>query len=78
MNPTDNIKVKWDSELLIRALFNITKAGVPNIYSLGPEYADSMSYEIIKGTTLIKTGVMPREVGNEGKHQAIIDTGDFG
>ncbi|MHA1211588.1 MAG: LamG-like jellyroll fold domain-containing protein, partial [Candidatus Heimdallarchaeota archaeon] len=74
MNPTDDIEIEWGSELTLRALFNVTGAGAKTEL-LGPAYASSMTYEIIKGITVIDSGSLDGESGNEGKHQATINTG---
>ncbi|MFX1442741.1 MAG: LamG domain-containing protein [Promethearchaeota archaeon] len=66
----DSMDVLWGSELTIRALFNVTKAGDPNVYPIGPDYADSMRYTI--GSIL--SGPMTKEENNKGRHIATIDT----
>ncbi|MFX0081313.1 MAG: LamG-like jellyroll fold domain-containing protein [Candidatus Hodarchaeota archaeon] len=73
-NPTDNIAIKWGSILKLRILFNVTK--VPSSYEsfLGPTYADSMLYQILEGTTLIQSQIIPIEENNIGVHQVKIET----
>lgn len=74
LNPTDNIAIKWGSELKLRMLFNVSEA---INFPLGPTYADSMSYQIKIDDDVIKSGSMSREAGYVGRHQATIDTSDL-
>ena len=73
LNPTENIAILWGSQLTIRYLFNITKAGGATS-SLGPTYADSMSYQILNGMTVVQSGNMPIETDNMGRHYGVINT----
>ena len=73
LNPTDSIAVVWGSQLRIRYLFNITKAGGATS-SLGPAYADSISYQILNGMTVIQSGNMLSETNNVGRHYGDINT----
>ena len=72
LNPDSNIEVTWGTELKLRALFNITSVG--GTEKTGFTYADSMTYKVIRGTTTVITGTMPREEYDLGRHQGIIDT----
>ena len=74
LNPTINIIVEWGSKIKLRALLNVTEAptGLENL--TGPVYADSMSYQIYKGTTLIQSNIMPKEHDYIGRHQVLIET----
>ncbi|KKM85457.1 hypothetical protein LCGC14_1288840, partial [marine sediment metagenome] len=78
LNPVDYIKVDWGSQLKLRGLFNVTKAeGAPDL--LGPRYADLMSYQITNTLTdiTVKSGTMPEEEGNVGRHYTYIDTDEL-
>ena len=78
LNPKSDLSdIKWDSILKLRALFNVTKvpAGFENL--IGPTYADSMSYQIYKGTTLIQLKIMPKEEDYIGRHQVEIKTDEL-
>jgi hypothetical protein len=70
----DSIDVTWGSELKIRSLFNITKAGEPNVYPLGPAYADFMSYRVIRQSITILSDNMDIEQNNVGRYHSTIDT----
>jgi len=72
LNPTTNILLNWGSELKLRALFNITKAG--GLPIMGPSYADAILYKIKEGDTLIQSGTMLKEIGNVGRYHITIDT----
>jgi len=74
LNPTDNIAIKWGTELKLRMLFNVTSA--PD-FPEEPTYADSMSYQIKRDDDVIKSGSMPNEAGYNGRHQATIDTSEL-
>ncbi|MFW9949874.1 MAG: LamG domain-containing protein, partial [Candidatus Thorarchaeota archaeon] len=73
LNPSDGIIVNWGYEVLLRTLFNVTKAGGA-VNLLGPIFADIMSYKIILGTNIIQTGVFSQEHENIGKHQVRLNT----
>jgi len=73
LNPTENIAIVWGSQLTIRYLFNITNAGGATS-SLGPTYADSMSYQILNGMTVIQSGIMQFETDNIGRYYGVINT----
>ena len=73
LNPTDDIEVTWGTQLTIRFLFNVTKAGSLTQY-LGPTYANSMTYKIVKAQTTVLTGSIPQDLDNVGRHQVVIDT----
>ncbi|MFX0018900.1 MAG: hypothetical protein ACFFAF_09240, partial [Candidatus Hermodarchaeota archaeon] len=77
LNPTTNIQIEWGSKLTLRALFNVTK--VPSGYEnlTGPTYANPMLYQILEGTTLILSGIMPKDDFNIGRHQVEIETDDL-
>ncbi len=75
LNPTDNIKIKWGSKLKLRALFNVTKVSEAKFnHLLGPTYADIMSYQILIGSTLVKSGTIPIEEDYIGRHLCEIET----
>ncbi len=75
LNPTNYIDVKWGTVLKIRTLFNVTNAGQgPSGSGVGPQYADEMSYEILKDYNTILTGVMSKENDLIGGYQTTIDT----
>ena len=73
LNPTNNIDVEWGSKIKLRALFNITKAAGQTTL-LGPAYADSMSYTIENTEEVVKSGNIPIEEENIGRHSTYIDT----
>jgi hypothetical protein len=73
LNPTDSIAIVWGSQLKIRYLFNITKVSTETSL-LGPTYADSMSYQILDGMTVVQSGNMPIETYNIGRHYGNINT----
>ena len=74
LNPTTNVIVNWGSKIKLRALLNVTEvpSGLENL--IGPTYADSMSYQIFEGTTLIQSNTMPTEDDYIGRHQVEIET----
>jgi len=75
LNPSDSIMLEWGSQLKIRALFNVTKAGdSPPPGTLGPSDADYMRYIVIDGGSSILSGNLDKEDGNIGRYQCIIDT----
>ena len=73
LNPTTYIELEWETNLKLRILFNVTKAGgITDL--LGPIYADMISYQIIKGVDTIQAGTVFNEVDNVGVHYAVINT----
>ncbi|MFW9875614.1 MAG: hypothetical protein ACFFG0_21130, partial [Candidatus Thorarchaeota archaeon] len=74
LNPTSNIIAKWGTKIKIRALLNVTNVPSGLEELIGPTYADSMSYQIFLGTTLIQSKIMPTEDDYIGRHQAYIET----
>ncbi|MFW9902105.1 MAG: DUF2341 domain-containing protein, partial [Candidatus Thorarchaeota archaeon] len=72
LNPTNNIVLDWGSELKLRTLFNITKAGGLSI--IGPSDADEMSYQISEGENLIDSGNMFEEIDTIGRYYITINT----
>jgi 5-hydroxyisourate hydrolase-like protein (transthyretin family) len=72
LNPDSNIEVTWGTQLKIRALFNITEAAGGE--NTGFTWADSMSFKVIRGTTTVLSGSMPKEEDNIGRNQGTIDT----
>jgi hypothetical protein len=76
LNPTDSIGAEWGTNVLLRALLNVSLS--ENAADLGPTYADTMTYTLRKGQTVISSGTMSSEVGNIGRHQGIIDTTQLG
>ncbi|MFX0036940.1 MAG: hypothetical protein ACFE9I_15020, partial [Candidatus Hermodarchaeota archaeon] len=75
LNPSNNIIIETGSSLKIRTLFNVTKSVYENL--LGPAYADSMSYEILKGTIPVRSGTLQQENDYIGRHQAVIETDEL-
>ncbi|MHA2325204.1 MAG: DUF2341 domain-containing protein, partial [Promethearchaeota archaeon] len=73
LNPNDLISVKWGTQIKLRTLFNVTKAG-SSPWLVKPTYADSMIFQILIGGTLVQTGSFSREEGNDGRHEAEINT----
>ncbi|MFW9877445.1 MAG: hypothetical protein ACFFG0_30535, partial [Candidatus Thorarchaeota archaeon] len=74
LNPTSNIIVKWGTKVKIRALLNVTKVPTGLEELIGPTYADSMSYQIFLGTTMVQSKIMPTEDDYIGRHQVYIAT----
>ncbi len=74
-NPTNNIVLKWGSELKLRCLFNITKAG--GLPITGPTYADEMSFEISEGEELVQSGIMLEEIDCKGMNYIIFNTNEL-
>ncbi len=74
LNPTSNLILNWGSKIKLRALLNITEVPSGLEYLIGPDYADSMSYQIFEGTTLIQSNLMPIEDDYIGRHQVEIET----
>ncbi|MFW9902617.1 MAG: hypothetical protein ACFFDY_15220, partial [Candidatus Thorarchaeota archaeon] len=75
LNPIDYISVKWGTEVKLRILFNVSKVESEEFYHLlGPRYADSMTYQVLLGSTPVQVGSFLKEVGNEGRHYVTIDT----
>ncbi|MHA2186162.1 MAG: LamG domain-containing protein, partial [Promethearchaeota archaeon] len=73
LNPIDYISVKWGSQLILRMLFNVSKAiGAESL--LGPTYSDVMRYEIYKGADLIHFGNLGIETDYTGTHYSLINT----
>ncbi|MFX1281755.1 MAG: hypothetical protein ACFFA3_20570, partial [Promethearchaeota archaeon] len=76
LNPTSTVTLEIGSILKLRTLFNVTK--VPSGYGyedlLGPSYADSVSYQIIDGTTTVQSGVFFDEDKYVGRHQVNVET----
>ncbi|MHA2033393.1 MAG: hypothetical protein ACW99Q_28815, partial [Candidatus Kariarchaeaceae archaeon] len=73
LNPTDYISVKWGSQLNLRMLFNVSKA-IGAEHLLGPTYSDVMTYEILKGASLIQSGTLGTEIDYTGTHCSPINT----
>jgi hypothetical protein len=76
LTPSHEIIVNWGSELLLRVLFNVTKAGGAT-QLLGPLYADLMSYRILLGGKIIQTGNFNQEIDKVGRHQIRLETMDL-
>jgi hypothetical protein len=74
LNPTDYIEVEWGSLLKLRALFNVSKVDVGYEHLLGPDYADSMTYEMLLGGDKVLSGSFSEEVGNIGRYAINLDT----
>jgi hypothetical protein len=74
LNPSDYIDIEWGSLLKLRALFNVSKVDLGYEPLLGPDYADSMTYEMLLGGITIQSGSFLEEVGNKGRHYIEIDT----
>ncbi|MFW9951506.1 MAG: hypothetical protein ACFFKA_15425, partial [Candidatus Thorarchaeota archaeon] len=75
LNPTDNIIVEWGTQLRIRTLFNVSKAGIPPITELlGPTVADFIQFSILDGGVIILSKNLESEEGKIGRYQGIIDT----
>ncbi|MBD3353026.1 MAG: hypothetical protein GF364_16215 [Candidatus Lokiarchaeota archaeon] len=70
LNPSDTINIKWGSDLKLRALFNVTKSAVAG--EVGLNWADSMTYQVKKGGSLILSGSMDRDDDNIGQHEGTI------
>ncbi|MHA2197337.1 MAG: DUF2341 domain-containing protein [Promethearchaeota archaeon] len=76
LNPSDYIEIDWGSQLKLMSLFNVTKAvGAPQL--LGPKYADSMSYQITLAGNPVKSGTMPMDLSNVGRHYTYINTDEL-
>jgi len=73
LNPVEFITIEWGSQLKLRVLFNITKAG-SFTHLLGPANADSTSFEIIDETMIIQSGSMSKEEDKIGRYQVLIKT----
>ncbi|MFX0020721.1 MAG: hypothetical protein ACFE9S_00225 [Candidatus Hermodarchaeota archaeon] len=74
LNPTNTILVEWGLKISLRALFNVTNVPSGSGVPIGPTYADSMSYHIFEGTTLILSNIMPKQNDYIGRHKGEIDT----
>ncbi|MFX1376531.1 MAG: DUF2341 domain-containing protein [Promethearchaeota archaeon] len=73
LNPADYIQAVWGSQIKIRCLFNVTKAvGLPGF--LGPTYADSITYQLLLGGSLVYSGQIFNDEDYIGRHYGIIDT----
>ncbi|MFW9874818.1 MAG: DUF2341 domain-containing protein, partial [Candidatus Thorarchaeota archaeon] len=72
LNPTDYIEVEWSTQVKLRLMFNVTKAG--GLPLLGPTYADSMVYEVLLEGNSILSGSFSREVSNIGTYFVYLDT----
>jgi len=77
LNPSDNVQIKWGSQLKLRTLFNVSKTKNPATEPLGPIHADSMTYQLKYGGSVYQSGAMQIEEGNVGRHYALIDTNDL-
>ncbi|MHA2129263.1 MAG: DUF2341 domain-containing protein, partial [Promethearchaeota archaeon] len=76
LNPADYIEIDWGSQLKLMGLFNVTKAvGAPQL--LGPTYADSMSYQITLAGNSVKSGTMPMDLSDVGRHYTYINTDEL-
>jgi hypothetical protein len=73
LNPSEDIIVSWGSEVLLRLLFNVTKAG-GSTELLGPVYADLISYRILLAGSTVFVGTFNKEINNSGKHQVKLET----
>ncbi|MFX1596029.1 MAG: DUF2341 domain-containing protein, partial [Promethearchaeota archaeon] len=73
LNPVEFITIEWGSQLKLRVLFNITKAG-SFTHLLGPANADSTSFEILNETMIIQSGSMSKEEEKIGRYQVLIKT----
>ncbi|MFX1479572.1 MAG: LamG-like jellyroll fold domain-containing protein [Promethearchaeota archaeon] len=73
LNPTDYILAEWGTEVNLRLLFNVTRveSGYENL--LGPAYADSIAYQLLLGTTLVRSSSFQKEE-IIGRYSVIIDT----
>ncbi len=73
LNPADYVQAVWGSLIKIRVLFNVTKAvGLSEL--LGPTYADSITYQLLLGGSLIYSGQFVNDEDYMGRHYAIFDT----
>ncbi|MHA1250732.1 MAG: LamG-like jellyroll fold domain-containing protein [Candidatus Helarchaeota archaeon] len=70
LNPTSSIAVKWGANVLLRTLFNITKNPSG---SIGPSYADTVSYKIKEGGTELFSEILPKDPDYIGRHQGYIE-----
>ncbi|MFW9773838.1 MAG: DUF2341 domain-containing protein, partial [Candidatus Thorarchaeota archaeon] len=74
LNPTDYIEIEWGSVLKLRTLFNVSKVEEDYKDLLGPTYADSMTYDLLFGGVIVKSGTFLKEIGNLGRHLIEINT----
>ncbi|MFX1324090.1 MAG: DUF2341 domain-containing protein [Promethearchaeota archaeon] len=76
LNPSDYISLEWGSHLLLRVLFNVSKA-VGAEHLLGPIYSDIMTYDVYKGADFVQTGTFGIDDEYKGTHFSIINTKDL-
>ena len=75
LNPNDNIIIEWGTQLKIRTLFNVSKAGIPPIVALlGPAVADFVHFRVFDGAIVVLTGDLKAETEKIGRYQGVINT----
>ncbi|MFW9773419.1 MAG: DUF2341 domain-containing protein, partial [Candidatus Thorarchaeota archaeon] len=76
LNPSDYISLEWGSHLLLRVLFNVSKA-IGAEHLLGPTYSDIMTYEMFKGADFVQSGKLGADIDHNGAHISLINTEDL-